>query len=82
MTAPDTQTLTARAVAEIRAELGRQDLTRQGLAERLGVERNWVHYRLSGETLLRIADVERIAAALGVPIAQLLPVEPAGGGRP
>lgn len=81
MTAPDTPTLTARAVAEIRAELGRQDLTRQGLAERLGVERNWVHYRLSGETPLRIADVERIAAALGVPIGQLLPVEPAGGQR-
>lgn len=83
MTNPDTGSLTARALAEIRAELGRQDLTRQQLAERLGVERMWVYYRLSGETSLRVDDVERIAAALGVPVTQLLPTaaEPAGGAR-
>jgi hypothetical protein len=73
MTTLDTASLTERAIAEIRAELGRQNMTRAGLADRLGVERNWIHYRLSGETSLRVDDVERIAAALGVPISQLLP---------
>lgn len=83
MTNPDTGSLTARALAEIRAELGRQDITRRDLANRLGVERMWVYNRLSGETPLRISDVEQIAAALGVPVHQLIPApapEPAPDG--
>jgi transcriptional regulator with XRE-family HTH domain len=81
MTLPDTASLTGRALAEIRAELGRQNLTRVDLANRLGVERNWVHYRLAGETSLRLVDVERIAEALHVPVGRFLPTAttPAGG---
>jgi transcriptional regulator with XRE-family HTH domain len=68
-------TLTERAAAEIRAELGRQNISRTELARRMGVERMWLYHRLSGSTLLRVDDIERIAAALGVPVAQLLPAE-------
>lgn len=81
MTNPDTGSLTERAAAEIRAELGRRNMTRLELSKLLGVERMWVYYRLSGETPLKVDDVELIANALGVPLAQLLPAaEPTAGG--
>lgn len=80
MTNPDTTSLSDRVLAELRAELGRQNINRVELARRLGVERNWVHYRFSGETPLRLDDLQRIADALGVSIAQLLPApEPTPG---
>ena len=73
MPAPVTVSLSDFALAEIRAELGRQDLTRKDLAERLGVERMWVHHRMTGTTPLRLDDLQRISDALGVSFHRLLP---------
>ena len=74
MTAPVTTRLTERVAAEIRAELGRQGKTGLQLAESLGVSRSWVSYRLTGQQAIDMDDVEAIATALDVPLAQLLPV--------
>lgn len=52
--------------AEIRAELARQRVTQIELAERLGVNRQWVARRLIGAVPLSIDDIARIAEALGV----------------
>jgi len=82
MTAPVATRLTDRAAAEVRAELGRQGLTALQLAERLGVSRSWTSYRLTGQQTIDLDDIERIAQALDVPVAQLLPVtQPAGRAR-
>lgn len=58
---------------EIRAELGRQQLSNRRLAERLGVSYMWVSRRLSmGDVDLTFEDTQAIATALNVPIRQLL----------
>jgi len=56
-----------RVAAEIRAEMARQQMTQTTLAKELGVVRQWLYRRLSGETPLTIDDVANIAQALGVP---------------
>ena len=43
------------------------------LAELLGVSRSWVSYRLRVEQTIDLDDLERIAAALDVPVSRLLP---------
>lgn len=58
---------------EIRAELGRQQLSNRRLAVMLSVSFMWVNRRIStGETDLTANDVQRIADALRVPVARLL----------
>ena len=58
--------------AEIRAEMGRQKLTQQELARRLGWAPSQLSRRLSGITWLSTDDIDRIADALGIPRHQLL----------
>lgn len=77
-TEPATSAYALRVGREIHAELIRQGLTQEQLAEKVGTSQQWVSRRITGRTPADMADVERIAAALGVPISQLLPVEPAG----
>lgn len=65
----------SRLVArEIRAELGRQQLSQRRLALLMGATYQWVQRRLSigAELELTVDDAQRIADALGVPVAQLL----------
>jgi transcriptional regulator with XRE-family HTH domain len=59
---------------EIRAELGRQQLSQRRLALQLGTNYQWVQRRVSigAEIELTFDDVTRIAGALGVPVQQLL----------
>lgn len=58
---------------EIRAELARQQISNRRLAAALGVSGMWVNRRISAcETELTVEDTERIAAALGVSLRQLL----------
>lgn len=47
------------------------------LARRLGWGRMQVHRRLNGEADLSVPELEQIAAALDVPLTQLIPTEPA-----
>ena len=73
----ETQTLSDYAAGEIRAILARRRSTGKELAETLGVSRSWISYRLTGTTEITLNDLERIARALDVDIADLLP-RPAG----
>lgn len=58
---------------EIRAELGRQQLTARRFAMKLGVSYMWVTRRLnSGEVEMTFEDVDKIAAALGVPATRFI----------
>lgn len=68
-----------RVAAEVRAEMGRQGLSQQALAERLG----WLQSRLSrrisdGKTPLipfDVIELHTVALALGVPLSRLLSTE-------
>jgi transcriptional regulator with XRE-family HTH domain len=53
-------------------------VSQRELARRIQVSQPWVQARLAGETTITVADIERIAAALGVPVSRFLPdTEPA-----
>lgn len=69
----DNQTLSDYAAGEIRATLARRQLTGKELASKLGVSRSWISYRLTGTTEIGLNDLQRIAAALDLEIADLLP---------
>ncbi len=56
--------------AEIRAEMGRQDVNQTELARRLGWQGSMLSRRLAGKIELSIFEVEQIAAALEVPVTQ------------
>lgn len=80
----DNQTLSDYAAGEIRATLARRQITGKELASKLGVSRSWISYRLTGTTEIGLNDLQRIAAALSVDIADLLPTnapvgKPRGG---
>jgi transcriptional regulator with XRE-family HTH domain len=58
--------------AEIRAELGRQDLTQAALAKAMGWTPQRLNRRMKGRAPWSVADVEFIASILDVPRSQLL----------
>jgi transcriptional regulator with XRE-family HTH domain len=66
-------TLSARVAEEIRAMLGRKRVTGRELSRRLSVSQPWVSQRLTGHQEIGLNDLERIAAALDVEVADLLP---------
>lgn len=67
--------LNATIAAEVRAEVARQSLTQQQLADRLGEQQWWVSRRLTGLVPFEAAELVRVAEALGVPVTQFLPTE-------
>ena len=71
-----TATLSEAVVAEIRAEMGRQQRSARALAEQLGVSHIYLSRRFTGKVPLTLADVDRIAVALGVPASQFMPARP------
>ena len=63
-----------RAVADqVRIEMFRRGTTQRQIAEILGLSQTQVSRRLQGLVELRLSELERIAAAMGVPVAVLLP---------
>lgn len=67
------ESASALVAREIRAELGRQQMSNRRLAELIGRSAMWIHRRLStGDTELTFNDAQLIAGALGVPVRQLL----------
>lgn len=68
-----TPTLTEYVAGELRAYLGRHEISRSELGRRLGVEDTWVGKRLKGQTEISLADLDRIADALGVEVTSFLP---------
>lgn len=71
--------LTAEVASEIRARMGRDNVTRAELARRLKVEDSWVGKRLNGRTEIGLSDLQRIARALNVAVVDLLPATAKGG---
>lgn len=67
-----TDQISERIAAEVRAELARQALTQQELADRLGLTQWWVSRRVTGLTPIGAAELVRIAEALNVPVIQFL----------
>lgn len=65
--------------AEIRAEMGRQDISQAGLAAELGWAQSQLSRRLRGLVAFSTDEIERIALWLDVPIRQLVSPQPASG---
>jgi len=57
---------------EIRAEIGRRDLSKEALAKALGWEPTKLRRRLSGQVPWSVQDIELIASVLDIPRSQLL----------
>ncbi len=64
--------LAGQVAAEIRAELARQRRSGSWLARQLGQSQSSFSRRLVGDLPLDLSELERIAAVLDVPLAQLL----------
>jgi len=60
-----------KIAAPIRDCLTRSGMRQADLAERIGERQNWVSKRLTGDVPFRLADLERIAAALGTSVVEL-----------
>lgn len=68
-----TQTLNERVAAEVRAELGRQQISVNAFAQRLGWTQPYLQRRVVGLTpALDLNDVEAIARELGVSVSDLI----------
>lgn len=73
--------LTQRVSAEIRAELGRQQMSQRRLAEMLGIDQALVSRRLAAVNARpwTTDEIDRIAGIFGVPVDRLLGIPaPAG----
>lgn len=66
--------LTQRVSAEIRAELGRQQMSQRRLAELLGIDQALVSRRLAAVNARpwTTSEIDQIASVLGVPVDRLL----------
>lgn len=70
---PSAETLAGQIAREIRAEMGRQGVTQEVLAGRLGCTQRLLSRRLTAEVSIDATEVERIAEALGVSVTTFLP---------
>jgi len=66
-------TLNERVAEEIRVLLARRNITASELARRIGMTQRSMSRRITGEKAIDVDDLGRIAEALDVPIADLLP---------
>lgn len=66
-----TTTATEAVAAEIRAELARQRLGVQWLADTIGVERSNLHRKIHGGRTLTIDDAVACAVALDIPLSRM-----------
>jgi transcriptional regulator with XRE-family HTH domain len=74
-------TLAESVAAKIREELERQDISYRELGRRLNVSIAYVSRRLSEDpdVQFRVDELERVAAALNVPVIQFLPTSASAG---
>ena len=68
-----TATLTALVAAEIRAWMGRLNVRQSELARRMGESDQWMSMRLKGRTPIDLNELQRIATALELTVADLMP---------
>ncbi|MGH2866782.1 MAG: helix-turn-helix domain-containing protein [Solirubrobacteraceae bacterium] len=65
----------AELVAErVRAQMGRRRISQHQLADKLGRSQSYVSRRCRGVDPLDVEELEAIAEALQVPIAELIPL--------
>src|SRR5688572_16396367 len=72
---PARTSLSERVAEEIRAQMARKRITGATLAKTLKVSPAWISYRLSGKQPIDLNDLEAIAEALGVAVADLFPAD-------
>lgn len=72
--------LRQQAAEEIRVILARRRMSASELARRTGLKQPYMSRRMTGETAFDLDDLEVIAAALGVTVAELLGPEGRGEG--
>lgn len=70
---PSRDLTTALVAAEVRAELGRQNLTRADLARRMGVSQMWMSDRMTGKVAINVYELLLFASALDLHVTDLLP---------
>jgi transcriptional regulator with XRE-family HTH domain len=64
--------LNRAAAGELRAYLARRQLSIAAVAEKMGTNPSWLAGRLNGSRKLTLDDIERICAALGVPVEKIV----------
>jgi transcriptional regulator with XRE-family HTH domain len=67
--------LSDRVAEEIRVALARQKKSQRALADDLGVSVPWLNYRLTCTQEITLNDMERVAKALKIPVAELIPAD-------
>jgi len=65
------QTFEDVVIAEIKAEMARQDMPQRELASRLGWHQTQISSRLRRKVKIRAEEIDQIADALGVDVVQL-----------
>lgn len=71
----DDRPLSAAVAEEIRALMARRRMSARQLAATMRVSHAYVSYRLAGKKPINLDDLDRIAAILGVAVADLLPAD-------
>jgi transcriptional regulator with XRE-family HTH domain len=72
-------TLTERVAGAVRAEMARAQMTQRELAAVIGVQQPNVSLRLQGKHPFSTVELDKIAAALGVPVERfVIDATPAG----
>lgn len=72
--------LSARVAEEVRVALARQRKTQRALADDLGVSIMWVNDRVNCVKEIGLNEIERIAGALDLRVAELVPSDALIGG--
>lgn len=67
------ESLAQTVASEVRAEMARQRVTHRALAEHLNLPQPSVTRRLNGRTVFDIAELEKVAEFLGVPVTNFMP---------
>lgn len=67
-----TQTTSKAIAEELRAEMGRQRVSRVALSQRTGISRTPLGAKLNGDVAFTVDEVVKIAAALGISPHSLL----------
>jgi hypothetical protein len=77
------QLLNTQVAAEIRAWMGRREMNQADVARALGENEMWVFRRIRGKQQMTVADIERIAKVLRVPVIEFFQASRTaeGGGR-
>jgi len=78
----DRAPLRLAVAAEVRAELARQRVSVNILADRVGMPRASMHRRCRGEIDFGVEELDKVARALGVPFEALAQGIARGGDQP